>query len=150
MTDIDHYESAVQSMFRAAIKRDDLTADDEMADALVSALLAIADRLPLAESQALAGLRDDLDSLRTRMARLESMAAHPAWCVPLTEDEEGEKTAGNCEVAPGSPDGPFPALVDLEPIWLMARCRRNVEYGPEWDAWATVAKALESLLARRS
>ena len=48
----------------------------------------------MTEIPTLAGLASELADALARIARLESMTAHPEWCVPLEAEEEGQDVAG--------------------------------------------------------
>lgn len=57
----------------------------------------------MTDTPTLAGLASELADALARIARLESMTAHPEWCVPLTEDEERPDTAEGGPVRPCEP-----------------------------------------------
>lgn len=94
MTDIDHYENAVNDLFRAAAtsKKLDHSALVEAILAAVVELRRIADQQwkhsPEAMEAGLADAARDVVDLRHRVARIESLHADPEWCVALTPEEE--------------------------------------------------------------
>lgn len=69
----------------------------------------------MTDTPTLAGLAAELEDALARIARLESMTTHPAWCVPLTEDEEGADTAESGPVRPCEPRKGGDAPTDPRP-----------------------------------
>lgn len=80
MTDIDHYENAVNDLFRAAATSKKLDRS-----ALVEAVLAVVVELRHLRDQQ---PTEQVTDLSARVARLESLAASPDW--GLTEDERDD------------------------------------------------------------
>ena len=114
----DHYENAVNDIFRAAAtsKKLDRSALVEAVLAAVVELRRIADQQwkhsPEAMEAGLADAARDVVDLRHRVARIESLHADPEWCVALTPEEErdfqrdGHNAAGKPEKAPQSDEQP--------------------------------------------